>query len=545
VFHLTPFWDVHLTSDRYGGMTPAGSWLAVYGFAVTALLIILVACGNFTNLATARATMRRREISLRKVAGATRRELIVQFLIEALLTALASFVIALALVEILLPAYGRFLDAPIQFHYLADWRLLLTILAGAIVSGLLGGIYPAFILSSFQPAASLKATGGTQGGSGLIRSALVISQFAISIGLGIVTIVVFSQINYARKIDLGFTQEDIVVVRDVMKLTPSARESFVLALKANPQIIEVALSNSVPFDLRNASNVPIKIDGSTQSFTAHIINISPEFTSLYGMHLVAGRLLSRDHGEDVFSPETGGNVLVNADAIRRSGYTNEQALGKIVSFGKGRRVRVVGVLADSMFDGMRDSVVPTVYWDVPSEDTMLSVRVRAGGLTEALSHIDATWRSFAPNAAIQRYFLTEVFDSMFEADQKQGAMLGVFVAIAIFIACLGLFGLTIFTAARRTKEIGIRKVFGARTSDLVRLLLWKIASPVLIANIIAWPAAYYYLDRWLEGYAYRISLEPMYFLIASTVALAIACVTVFAHVLRLVLDSPIHALRYE
>jgi putative ABC transport system permease protein len=550
-FRLTPFLDVHLTSDNYGGMKPPGSWTTVHGFAIIALLIMVVACFNFMNLATARATLRAREISLRKTVGATRPQLIVQFLGEALLMALVSLVIALALVEVLLPLYDAFLNRPISFNY-ADWPFLLAIIVAAIVAGLFSGVYPALVLSSFRPAAVLKASTSTPTGSGLIRMALVVWQFSVSIGLGIAAIVVFSQIRFAHNMDLGFDRDGIVILRGITTLTPSASESLARALRTNPEIADAALSNAVPFDLFNVSNVPVQAPGMSQSFTAHLVNISPEFPSLYGMRLLAGRLLSTAHGEDVFSSypfagpvaDAGRNVLINGEAARRFGYTAEEAVGKTIDLGSGH-VKIAGVLGDAMIDGVRESVLPAVYADYPGANTLLSIRIHGGRVSDTLSYIDKTWASFAPGSAIQRYFLSDTFDDLFKADEKQGVMFSLFVGIAILIACLGLFGVAAFTAGRRTKEIGIRKVFGARTQDVVRLLLWQFSIPVLIANAIAWPIAYYYLHHWLESYAYRISLNPLYFLTAGGIALGIAWITILGHALRIARASPILALRYE
>ncbi|HEY2532509.1 MAG TPA: ABC transporter permease [Xanthobacteraceae bacterium] len=553
-FHLTRFWDVHLTSDSVGGMKPAGSFTTVYGFAVIAALILLIACFNFMNLATARATLRAREISLRKVVGATRRELIVQLMGEAVLMSLAALFVALALVEILLPVFDRFLDRPISFHYLTDWPLTVGSLVTALAAGLLSGVYPAFVLSSFRPAGVLNSNAATSAGGGLLRVALVIAQFAVSIGLGVAAIVVFSQVRFARNVDLGFDRAGVVVVRGITKLTPSAADNLARVLRSDPGISEVTLSDGVPFDLFNVSNVPVQIQGESQSFTAHILDISPEFPSLYDMRLVAGRLLSAQHGEDVFTQypffssaaaDAGRNVLINEVAARRFGYGPQDVIGKTIVAGSGR-VTIAGVVGDSKLDGLRETVQATVYVDYPPSFTLLSIRLRGGArLSETLGFIDRTWRSFSPGSAVQRYFLNDTFDQLFKSDEKQGEMFGVFVGIAIFIACLGLFGLAAFTAQRRTKEIGVRKVFGARTSDIVLLLLWRFSIPVLIANAVAWPVAFYYLHHWLESYAYRIPLNPLYFLSAGAIALGIAWATVLAHALRVARASPIHALRYE
>lgn len=556
-YHLTRFWDLHLTSDNYGGMKPPGSWTTVYGFAIIGFLIMVVACFNFMNLATARATLRAREISLRKAVGATRSQLILQFLGEALLMALFSFIVALALVEVLLPAYNSFLDRHITFDYLSDWPFLLAIVASAIIAGLLSGAYPALVLSAFRPAAVLKTSAATQTGSGLMRTALVVGQFAVSIGLGIAATVVFSQIHFARNIDLGFNRNGIVILRGITALAPSASESFARTLRSNPDIAEVAFSNGVPFDLFNVSNIPVQIQGQSQSFTAHIVDMSPEFSSLYGMRLVAGRLLSSARGADVFtsypffssSPESdadiGRNVLINEEAARRFGYSAKDVVGKTIIGGNHAPVTIAGVLGNSIIDGMKESLQPAVYLDYPQSYTLLSIRMHGQRVAETLAYIDKNWRSFAPASAIQRYLLDDAFEGLFKPDEKQGVMFSLFVGIAIWISCLGLFGVAAFTAERRTKEIGIRKVFGARTRDVVRLLLWQFSVPVLIANAIAWPIAYYYLHHWLEGYAYRISLNPLYFLTAGTAALVIAWITIFAHALRVGRSSPIRALRYE
>lgn len=551
-YHLTRFWDVHLSSDNYGGMKPPGSRLTVFGFALIGLLIVIVACFNFMNLSTARATLRAREISIRKTVGATRPQLTIQFLGEALLMALLSLLIALALVEVLLPGFDAFLDRPIVFNYLADWPLLLGMVAGATVAGLLSGVYPALVLSSFRPAHALKTNASTKTGSGLVRVALVVSQFAVSIGLGIAAIVVFSQISFVRNMNLGFDRDDIVIVRGMGKLTAAAAESFTRVLRGNPQIADVALSNGVPFDFFNANNTLVRTPGLSQAFTTRVVNASPEFPSLYGIQLVAGRLLSRTRGEDVFSSypfsgastDAGRNVLINVEAARRFGYDAAEAVGKIIICAAGE-ARIAGVLADSKVDGVRESVSPVVYANWPDGNTLLSIRVRGGRIAETLAFIDRTWTSFAPHSAIDRYFLEDAFDSLFKSDEKQGVMFSLFVGIAIAISCFGLFGVATFTAARRTKEIGLRKAFGARTHDIVRLLLWQFSVPVLLANVIAWPVAYYYLHHWLQGYAYRIILSPLYFLSAGAIALAIAWATVFAHAIRAARGAPIHALRYE
>ncbi len=547
--HLTPFRAVHLTTDRYGGMTEAGSWTTVYGLMAVASLIVLIGCFNFMNLATARATLRGREIALRKLGGATRRQLIVQFLGEAVLTALLSLLIALSLVELLLPTLGRVLGQPIPLHHRGDWRLFVNGIAGAAFLGIVSGTYPALILSAFRPAAALKANAPFQGGSWVPRSVLVVAQFAVSIGLAAGALVMFSQLEFARTLDLGFDREGVVVIGGVEKLTMSAREALARTLLSDPQIAGVAYSSEVPFGAFDTGDIRIRMPGERTPLRAVYINSSPEFPLVYHMRLLAGRLLSLDRGQDVSAASRSRNVLINAEAVRRLGLQPQEAVGTRIETPDTRGdARIVGVLADAKFAGVNDLTQPTVYTYDPTDPhqmTLLSVRLRGGPTPEALAYIDKTWRSFAPGEVIARWFLADAFDGMLRSAEKQSVLIGVSVAVAIFIACLGLFGLAVFTSERRTKEIGIRKVSGARTHDIVRLMLWRISVPVIAANLVAWPVAYHYLRSWLEGYAYRITLSPLYFLAGGTVALAIAWATVFAHTLRQARANPVHALRYE
>jgi putative ABC transport system permease protein len=530
-------------------MKPPGSWATIYGFAVIGILIQLVACFNFTNLATARATMRAREVSLRKVMGAMRRQLVIQFLGESLLMSLLALLVALAFVEILLPSFDQFLGRPITFHYLADWPVLAGVTAIALVSGLLGGAYPAFVLSSFRPAAILRANQARQGGSGMLRTVLVVLQFAVSIGLGIAALVIFAQISFARNLDLGFHKDNVEIIR-AGSMSPQTRDSFERTLRNQPGVVAVTASNYVPMD-GSDSNWDVHVPGSTSHPVMRTVPMGPEFPSLFGVKLLAGRLLDRNRGSDAtpapFGPDYSGgsfNVLINESAMKEFGFTLQNVLAKRV-FLHNTEVTIVGVLADFKWAGTAGPIVPSVYYNDVVANTIISVRLRAADSADTLAMIDRLWRRFAPTIAIQRHLMSDDFDKQFLNDDRQGAIFGLFVGIAIFIACLGLFGLAAFTAGRRTKEIGVRKVFGARTRDVIFLLLWQFSIPVLVANAIAWPLAWYYLHGWLAGYAYRISLNPLYFLASGAIAMLIAWATIFAHARRVAGANPINALRYE
>jgi putative ABC transport system permease protein len=559
LLHLTPFAKVHLDSSRWlFNMTPPGSWATVYGVAAIGLLILLVACFNFMNLATARALLRAREIALRKTMGARRQQLVMQFLGEAVLTALVALLVALAMAEMLLPAFDAFLQRPLAFDYRADWLLLLLILAIAVAAGLVSGSYPALVLSAFRPAAVLRSNTGGQTGSGHLRAILVVLQFAVSIGLGIAALVVFSQIRFARNVDLGLQRDNVLVVAGGGRVTGEGRQSFVQALRSQRGVLALGIGNFQPFD-SGQSLVNVMVPGHPDVIMLNEINASPDIPTVYAMKLTAGRLLSDARAEDklyrkemlqqkdILQPDPrdeGHNILINEASAARMGFTPQEAIGKTVLFG-GNHVNIVGVLADAKYGGARETVKPTAFDYYPQVPGDIVLRVRGGEIPQTLSFIDKSWHSFAPNMAVRRHFLDDSFDKLYSADERQGTMFGIFVAIAIFIACLGLFGLAAFTAGRRTKEIGIRKVFGASTRDVVLLLIWQFSIPVLIANAIAWPLAWYYLRGWLEGFAYRISLSPLYFVGVGAVALAIAWITIFAHAWRVARANPINALRYE
>ncbi|HEX3944003.1 MAG TPA: ABC transporter permease [Rhizomicrobium sp.] len=547
--HLTRFSDVHMNPFPFD-VKPGGSWATVYGFGVIAVLILLIACFNFMNLATARAMLRAREVSMRKVVGAKRRQLVAQFLGESVLTALLALLIALAAVEILLPAFDGFLVRPITLSYAADWELILTLFGIAAFAGVLAGFYPALVISGFRPATTLKANSSGASGPGWLRISLVVLQFAISIGLGIAALTVHAQTRYAQNMSLGFDRDNIVVLRNADHLNDATRHSLTEALAKDPDIAGASQSSSAPFGEGGYSGGMLTIPGNPNQFDMRSIAADPAFFQVYNIPLLAGRYLT-DRPADVTPPRDPNaksiryfNAVVNESAVKRFGLTPQNAIGKVL-WGGLARVAIVGVVSDTKYRATRDTVEPIYYLNRPSLAQLISVRVKAGHTAEAVASIGHIWHQFAPSEAIDLHFLDDSFDKLFASDQEEAAMFGLFVGIAIFIACLGLFGLAAFTAERRTKEIGIRKTFGARTRDIIRLLLWQFSIPVLIANFVAWPVAYFYLHHWLEGFAYRVTLNPLYFIVAGGTALVIAWGTVLTHALRVARANPIHALRYE
>src|SRR3569833_1112957 len=404
--HLTRVRSEHL--DAFGP-SEKGGWTTIYGFAAIAGLILLIACFNFMNLATARSMVRAREISLRKAMGARRGQLIVQFLGESVLTALVALVLALALVEMLLPAYDSFLDRPIAFNLLTDWPLTLAAAGIAIAAGLFGGVYPALVLSGFRPAATLGTSASGLDGSGVLRTSLVVLQFAISIGLGIATIVVFAQIRYAQAMDIGFDRHNLVVISGAGALTPSVRDALKQTLVAEPSIGGVAASRIVPFDGFGLTSQAVLPDG-VQQFTVRNVNIAPDYLRVYGIRLLAGRNLSTTRGEDIFpEPDAkhnpNANILISAAAARLFGFTPETAVGKIIFYGRQMaRCSDVGVVGVSFFVGLLSLLLSMVFFFYPKGLGPLSVRIKPGRTQEALAAIDRIWRRLVPTVTIHRQF---------------------------------------------------------------------------------------------------------------------------------------------
>jgi putative ABC transport system permease protein len=343
------------------------------------------------------------------------------------------------------------------------------------------------------------------------------------------------------------------VIVNTQNIPGSTVDNLAGALRAGADIADVATTDTVPFD-NDHWNITARAPGAVSNEHFALIYASPDYMNLYGIKLVAGRLLSDRRGADGFSPDPRANsqpvnVLINAAAARRLGYSPQAAVGKTVtltpSITGSAGITIAGVVADTMQDGSKNPVQGTIYLYQRALSPLLLVRIRERHTRFALLFIDRTWHAFAPSTARQRHFVDDDYDQQFQADERQGTLFGVFVGIAIFIACLGLFGLAAFSTERRTREIGLRKAFGAGTGDIVWMLLRQFSVPVLIANAIAWPVAWYYLHGWLQGFAYRIPLSPLYFLGAGAAALAIASATVFVHALRVARANPIKALRYE
>ena len=568
-FRLANIRDLHLGEAQDASVTPGNDRVTVITFGIIALLVLGMACVNFTNLATARASQRAREVALRKVLGASRKQLVVQFLSESVMVATIAMAVALAAVELLLPAFNAFLDADIDLRYFGEGGIILPILLLVLIVGMAGGLYPAFYLARFQPAKILKAnqSSAEASGSGRLRNALVVAQFAVSIGLIICTAVIYAQTVFARNVDSGYRRDSLIQVGNLGYRGVDKRDGQVAEqIRRIPGVQSVARTQ-IGIDPGNNSISSIYPPNATEGIDIGDYSVEADFFKTMGMDIVAGRDFSEAQGrDDTTTPypddpgyeaalrqfvQRGINVILTEEATRRLGFRSpKDAVGQNLrasllpsQYGL-VPITVVGVVRDARFRSIHEPLQPIIY--TMRRNGFGDIMVRYSGDPSAIrAQIEAVWKRNIPQVPFDARFAEDIVREQYEREEARGQLFAAFALLAIVIACLGLFGLAAFTAERRTKEIGIRKVLGARSRDIVRLLAWQFSKPVIIANLIAWPIAWWVMRDWLNGFDTRIDLGPTPFVFAGLLALAIAIGTIAGHALKVARANPIHALRYE
>jgi len=547
---LVPVADIHLRPAGALNMKPAGDPRLLDALTLVGGLILLVATINFVNLMTARATRRAVEVGVRKAVGAQRTDIVLQFVGEALAQALLAMLIAVALAELLLPQLGAFVDRDLHFNYLAP-TVFGTLLAVTAVVGALAGLYPAMVVSLFGPAAVLKGAGPRGPGSGLLRQLLVLVQFAILIGLVLVTGVVQLQTRFGLAQGLRFDSDQLLIIN--MLSGPQCESSpFTNAVRALPGVQGTAceadlLGNFGTQQYRGPDGNEITLQNSS---------IGPGLFELMGLKPVAGRFYDRDRVGDLFVSSPAERDLahlyptvVNETAARTLGFARPaDAIGQVFTnlsdVRPGTRREIIGVVPDFARDSVRTAIAPVIYNN--SGGYQLDVKLRGGNLPETLAAIDALWKQHSPlPAPMARRFYDSYLQQMYGELTRQGRLFSIFATLALLLAGVGLYGLASFVAERRTREIGIRKALGAQTSDVMKLLLWQFARPVVWANLLTWPLVAWIMQRWLDGFAYHISLPLWLFPAAAVLALVIALATVSAHALRVAAARPVDSLRYE
>ncbi|HVX27264.1 MAG TPA: ABC transporter permease [Parafilimonas sp.] len=537
--------DIHLYSHTDYEAEPNGDINRVYIFSAIALFVLLIACINYMNLSTARSALRAKEIGIRKVVGASKKELVAQFLSESILVTWSAIIIAFALLYVTLPWLNKVSGQNLSVNILLKWQVLIPLFLAPFVVGIISGLYPALFMSSFQPVKTLKGLFKVGGSSISFRKVLVVTQFAISIILIITTMIVFQQLRYMQNASLGYNKDHLITMAYNNQLD-NQYEAFRNTLLQNPNIKDVARSSRIPtgrlLDGMNAqapgndSMVPVKAD-------IRFLATDYDFIPAYGIPLAAGRNFSRSFGTDT------SNFIINEAAVKAVGWkSNDQAVGKDFKYGQFTG-HIIGVVKDFHFESLHQAITPLIFVLPPPQNqgfyNVISIKVSGQNIDGALATIKSTWQRFVPDLPYQYSFFDEKFAKLYDAEQKQETIFTTFACIAIFIACLGLFGLSAFAISQRVKEIGVRKVLGASTTTIVSLLSKDFLKLVLIAAVIAIPVAWYAMHNWLQDFAYRINIHWWVFVIAAIAAALIALITVGMQAIKAATANPVKSLRTE
>ena len=535
--------DIHLYAHSDLEAEENGDIKRVYIFSAIALFILLIACINYMNLSTARSVLRAKEIGVRKVVGAQKKEIIWQFLSESVLIAWIAALFAFALTWLVLPGLNQFSGQHLSVAILLQWQIIIPILLVPFIIGIVSGIYPALFLSSFQPIKVLKGIIKVGDTNFSFRKVLVVAQFSISIILIISTAVVFQQLRYMQNKSLGFDREHIVTLNYDAGLN-NTFDAFKTELLSNSFIKNAGRSSRIPTGrLLDEMGSKINRGDSLAPTKADIkfVVTDADFIPTYGVKMIAGRNFSKDFSTD------SGSFLINEAAVKAlTIQSNEEAIGKEFTYGQ-RKGQLIGVFNDFHFESMHQRILPLVFFTPRTANGygIISIKIAGNNIAAALAHMEKTWEKFLPDSPFDYTFLDENFEKLYQAETKQGTIFTIFSFIAIFIACLGLFGLSAFAISQRIKEIGIRKVLGANVSTIVGLLSKDFLKLVAIAALIAFPVAWYAMNKWLQDFAYRINIPWWIFLAAGIIAAIIAFATISLQTIKAAISNPVNSLRTE
>ncbi len=535
-YFLNPVKDIHLYSDVTGELEPSGDIAYIYIFAVIGLFILIIAAINFMNLSTAKSSGRAREVGLRKTLGSLKTQLIGQFLIESTVYSFIAMVLALVLVVVLLPQFNLLAGKDLSFNVLVSPAMVAAWFGLVLLIGILAGSYPAFFLTKFNVTEVLKGSASKGTRSGKIRGIMVVAQFVISISLIICTILVYQQLQYTQNKNLGFNKQNVMVISNVDRLNKN-RQAFKDALQADVNIVAASYSNSVIPGVNNTT-----IFRKPESDEDHIIGLyfaDYEQVDVMGFEVIAGRKFSRDFPSD----STG--MLVNEAIVKAMGW--DDPIGqRLLSFNGStpEEIRVIGVLKDYNFESLRDNIRPIMI-RLGNFGNDMTVRYKHENPKEAVEFVEKKWHEVAPGEPFEYAFLDERFDELYRSEQRMGTLFTIFTGLAIFIACLGLFGLAAYTAEQRTKEIGIRKAMGASSFSVAQLISTEFVKFILIAFVISIFPAWYFISKWLENFAYRIDIGWIVFVLSGIFALIMALMTVSYQAMKASRLNPATTLRYE
>ncbi|NUM80558.1 ABC transporter permease [bacterium] len=542
--YLQPLIDIHLKSKLDYEIQPNNNESDIYIFAAIGIFILIIACINFMNLATARSAGRAREVGMRKVLGAERNQLIRQFFGESLFMSFIAVLVSMILVALALPVFNNLSQKQLSLDFLANPLIFAVLILVGIIVGFLAGVYPALYLSSFEAISVMKGRIKFSGRSGTLRKGLVTLQFAISLALIIGTMIIYNQLSYLRNVDLGFTKEQVVIVPAKPPIA-GRYETLRNEWMQNNSVINVATMNEIVGAHHNTHEYNYEgMEAGKWIYFPSLI-VSETFVETFNMQIIAGRNFSKD-----FPRDDSLAVIINETMVSHLGWESpEKAIGKRMYTPTGDE-RVIGVVKNFNFVSLHDPIGPFLL-DMPLSNQRpfwikyIAVRIAPKDFRETIAHIENKWNTVVPEYPFEFFFLDEDLNKLYKSQDNLGKLVGYFAALAVIVACLGLFALASFTAEQRTKEIGIRKVLGASVGGIVGLLSKEFLKLVLLSNAIAWPVIYYVMDSWLNGFAYRTSISLMSFVLAALMGLAIAFLTVSFQAIRAAVANPAKSLKYE
>ena len=547
-FHLMPLTDVHLRSATVGmpWISQISNIKYVYIFGSIALFIILLACVNFMNLSTARASNRAKEVGIRKVTGSSKTQLVKQFLAEAFLYSFISSIVALVLVALLLKGFSMIIHEPISFQTAFTPEIWISLIGLTIIVGLFAGSYPAFYLTSFKPVFVLKGKNllaGTKKNL-LIRNGLVVFQFTISTIMIVGTLVVLKQLNFFRNTDLGFNKENVLIISSSNRLGES-EESFRQSISGMPGIINASITSSIPSGGSFGDSYQPESEGNMKAAEINLNSfmIDEAFVPTLNIKMSEGRNFAKDFSDSA-------SVILNEEAVKQIGW--KEPIGKWLDYPGGNNVRfkVIGVVKDFNVQSLQATITPFALFHFSSKSYDLGVtniiaKIRSNDLPAVMDQLQSKWKSFVSAEPFDYNFLDAEFDSQYRSEQRLGTIFTLFATLSIFIASLGLFGLSAFMAERRKKEIGVRKVLGASVSSVVALLSRDFLKLTIVAAVLAFPVAWYFMNKWLEDFAYRITINWTIFLVAGLSTIFITLITISFQAISAAMANPVKSLRTE
>jgi putative ABC transport system permease protein len=535
-YQFQPLSRIHLHSRANRELSPPGDARFVLLFASIAILVLLIACVNYMNLATARSLKRAKEVGLRKIVGAAKGQLVRQFLGDSIVLTFLALILTVGIVLLVLPAFKTFIEREIVFNPFRDMVLMVELILLAAVVGAVAGSYPAFFVSAFRPVHVLKGTGVSKTKGGGLRHGLIVFQFAASTALIICTVGVRSQLRYIQNRDMGYEREQILVIPNRGGLRTSL-EAFKAELNRSPAVLKVSASSSLPNNITGAHGVNWPGKPQLFDFVIYDLGADYEFIDLYGLKLAKGRNFSRD-----FPSDSGGSFLINETAQKAIGWDEPVGHEFIGRPGVGK---IVGVIKDFHMHSLHLPIKPLYIYLDQRRARYISIKIRGENIPATLDSIRKAWERFVPEYPFEYHFFDEIFDRAYRTERRLGTMFSAFAGLAILIACLGLLGLASFAAEQKTKEIGVRKVLGASTSGVIALLSRDFMKWVVLANVLSWPVGYFAMRLWLKNFAYRIHLTVWMFLGSALVAFLIAAIVISLQTHRAALANPVDSLRYE